>query len=76
MIYDCEVYIPLTGNPFLYGEPFEVSHLLEMMDGGGVDRALTMAAGYDGSGNETVDSPSVRNSGVRCRGRRAGGAGG
>ena len=54
MIYDCEVYAPLTGNLFLYGEPFEVSHLLGMMDGGGVDRALTMAAGYDGSDNETV----------------------
>lgn len=54
MIYDCEAYMPLTGNPYLYGKPFGGAELLKMMDEGGVDVVLTMASGYDGSDNETL----------------------
>ncbi len=54
MICDCEAYMPIIGNPYLYGNPFGGTALLGMMDEGGVDVVLTMASGYDGSDNATL----------------------
>lgn len=54
MIYDCETYMPLSGNPYLYGEPFGAKELLRLEDEAGVRAALTIAAGYDGSDNRTM----------------------
>ena len=54
MIYDCEAYLPLTGNPYLFGEPVGGKELLDLEDEAGVRAAFTMAQGYDGSNNRTV----------------------
>ena len=44
MIICCESYLPDSGNPYLCGDSFEPSDLIQLMDEAGVDYALTIPA--------------------------------
>ncbi|MHB9028565.1 MAG: amidohydrolase family protein [Candidatus Latescibacterota bacterium] len=56
MIYCCESYITLTGNPSLAGKPGGVDELISSYDEAGIDGAITLCSGpnADAADNRTV----------------------
>jgi predicted TIM-barrel fold metal-dependent hydrolase len=54
MIYCCESYLALTGNPYLVGKPGGADELVKLLDEAGIQAAMTLISGADAADNRTV----------------------
>ena len=54
MIYCCESYLSLTGNPYLVGRPGGADELVKIFDEAGIQAAMTLISSADAATNETV----------------------
>jgi predicted TIM-barrel fold metal-dependent hydrolase len=54
MIYCCESYLSLTGNPYLVGRPGGADELVRIFDEAGIQAAMTLISSADPATNETV----------------------
>jgi uncharacterized protein len=54
MIYCCESYLSLTGNPYLVGRPGGADELVKIFDEAGIQAAMTLISSADPATNETV----------------------
>lgn len=54
MIYCCEAYLALTGNPYLVGRPGGADELVRLLDDAGIQAAMTLISGADPATNRTV----------------------
>jgi predicted TIM-barrel fold metal-dependent hydrolase len=54
MIYCCESYLTLTGNPYLVGRPGGADELVKIFDDAGITAAMTLLSGADAADNGTV----------------------
>jgi uncharacterized protein len=54
MIYCCESYLSLTGNPYLVGRPGGADELVKIFDEAGIQAAMTLLSGADAADNRAV----------------------
>ena len=54
MIYCCESYLSLTGNPYLVGRPGGADELVKIFDEAGIQAAMTLISSADAATNRTV----------------------
>lgn len=54
MIYCCESYLAVSGNPYLVGKPGGADELVRMFDRAGITAAMTLSSGADAADNRTV----------------------
>jgi uncharacterized protein len=54
MIYCCESYLSLTGNPYLVGRPGGADELVKIFDEAGIQAGMTLISSADAATNETV----------------------
>ncbi|MEO0249034.1 MAG: amidohydrolase family protein [candidate division WOR-3 bacterium] len=54
MIYCCESYLALTGNPYLVGRSGGADELVRLLDDAGIQAAMTLVSGADAATNRTV----------------------
>lgn len=54
MIYCCESYLTLTGNPYLVGRPGGADELVRLFDEAGIQAGMTLISGADAADNRTV----------------------
>ena len=54
MIYCCEAYLALTGNPYLVGKPGGADELVKLLNEAGIQAAMTLISGADAANNLTV----------------------
>ena len=54
MIYCCESYLSLPGNPYLVGRPGGADELVRIFDEAGIQAAMTLISSADAATNETV----------------------
>jgi predicted TIM-barrel fold metal-dependent hydrolase len=54
MIYCCESYLTLTGNPYLVGRPGGADELVKIFDEAGITTAMTLLSGADAVDNRKV----------------------
>ena len=54
MIYCCESYLTLTGNPYLVGRPGGADELVKIFDEAGITAAMTLLSGADAVDNRTL----------------------
>lgn len=54
MIYCCESYLSLTGNPYLVGRPGGADELVKVFDEAGIQAAMTLISSADAATNRTV----------------------
>ncbi len=54
MIFCCESYLALTGNPYLVGRPGGADELVRLLDEAGIQAAMTLLSGADPATNRTV----------------------
>jgi predicted TIM-barrel fold metal-dependent hydrolase len=54
MIYCCESYLSLTGNPYLVGRQGGADELVKIFDEAGIQAAMTLISSADAATNQTV----------------------
>ena len=54
MIYCCESYLSLTGNPYLVGRPGGADELVKLFDAAGIQAAMTLISSADAADNRSV----------------------
>ena len=54
MIYCCESYLTLTGNPYLVERPGGADELVKLFDAAGIEAAMTLISSADAANNRSV----------------------